>query len=536
MYRLLIILFTVSCFAALGQGEAYNANIGELKAKLFKAGSAARNQLIFQELTALDKGNNGYDLHFIQSIDSLLVVDQALYLDNLFLIGRRLSLDGNKREAYTFLNRVLSGLDKGQKIERICDFYEAIGDCYFFFKNFEQSKLFLLKAIKCPQINDLSKINVFNTLGLIHMKSDNVKAEVYFLSAIEVAEKLNHDLWYGVITGNIGALNFDRGNYDLALRFFETDSKISLEHRLYESAIQALSKIIEIHILKEDLSQAKFWMAKLDSVAHPLTEIQKGDPYYSASSKYNAFVGNYELAYSHYIKANYYIDSFDKVRSEIHNKNMEFQIAYERQLAQFNILEEQSKSDRKTKYGLIILILSITIGSFVSIFQIIKRRKREKELFELKSRKAAENLDRMEQELKSSLKSLIEKNNTINALNNDLQELFSHVEGSDDEKLNLTDKLQSFTLLTDEDWAQFKHLFEKRYPGFFGHFLNAYPGITNAELRLAALLKLNLENIEISKALGIGADSVRKTNLRLRKRLELEDQRELLQLIQSISN
>lgn len=529
-------IFTGVYFAILGQTEPSMSTLDKLKLKLSDVSTSSRNLIIYNELNNLEEQGIGYDLSFIQSVDSLLVVDKELYLDNLVVIGRKLSLDGNKREAYTFLNRVLIGIDKGQKLNRQCDFYETIGDCYFFFKHFEQAKTFLLKAISCPEINNLSKINVYNTLGLIHMKFDGAKAESYFLRAIKIAEQEDHKLWYGVITGNIGGLYFDREKYDLALQFFETDSKLSLEHGLFDSAISALGKIVEIYVIKEDLPQAKFWMAKMDSIAQPLSERVKGIAYYKASSIFNAFIGNYEIAYKNSLKANYYIDSFDNVRNEVLKKNMEFQIAYERQLAQFNILEEKAKSDEKTKYGLLILILSISVGSFVSIFQVIKRRKREKELFDLKSKKAEENIERMELELKTLLKSLIDKNDTINQLNSELQDLFSHVEGTEVDKQNLTDKLQTFTLLTDEDWVQFKHLFEKRFPGFFAYFQNNYVGITNAELRLAALLKLNLENIEISKALGIGADSVRKTNLRLRKRVELEDQRELMRLIQSICN
>ena len=61
----------------------------------------------------------------------------------------------------------------------------------------------------------------------------------------------------------------------------------------------------------------------------------------------------------------------------------------------------------------------------------------------------------------------------------------------------LTDKLQSFTFLTDEDWVEFKRLFEKRHRGFFDYFQENYPSVTNAEIRLAALIKLKLEKFLI---------------------------------------
>jgi DNA-binding CsgD family transcriptional regulator len=96
------------------------------------------------------------------------------------------------------------------------------------------------------------------------------------------------------------------------------------------------------------------------------------------------------------------------------------------------------------------------------------------------------------------------------------------------------DRLQTYTLLTDEDWSNFKKLFEKLNPGFFDFFIENFPEVTNAEVRLAALIKLNLSNLEMARTLGISPDSVRKTNLRLRKKLTIEGLDELTLFIKQI--
>ncbi|MNE90465.1 hypothetical protein D3C80_1879830 [compost metagenome] len=94
--------------------------------------------------------------------------------------------------------------------------------------------------------------------------------------------------------------------------------------------------------------------------------------------------------------------------------------------------------------------------------------------------------------------------------------------------------LQSFSLLTENDWIEFKRLFEKLNPGFFDFFHDKFPEITAAEIRLAALIKLNLSNIEMARTLAISPDSVRKTNLRLRKKLNIESLDDLTRFIKAI--
>jgi len=59
-------------------------------------------------------------------------------------------------------------------------------------------------------------------------------------------------------------------------------------------------------------------------------------------------------------------------------------------------------------------------------------------------------------------------------------------------------------------------MFDKANPGFISQLKSMAPDITTAEIRFAALTRLNLGNKHIASMLGIGADAVRKTKSRLR--------------------
>ena len=81
--------------------------------------------------------------------------------------------------------------------------------------------------------------------------------------------------------------------------------------------------------------------------------------------------------------------------------------------------------------------------------------------------------------------------------------------------------------MTESDLSQFNTLFDTAYPNFQNKLIDKFPTITNAEMRLAMLLKLNIDRESIATILGISPESVRKTNLRLRTKLKIKTTNEL---------
>lgn len=61
-----------------------------------------------------------------------------------------------------------------------------------------------------------------------------------------------------------------------------------------------------------------------------------------------------------------------------------------------------------------------------------------------------------------------------------------------------------------------------------------YADLSKADYRISMLIRLNFNNYEIAQILGISENSVRKTILRLRKKLNIDSPEELIKLIQEI--
>ena len=88
-------------------------------------------------------------------------------------------------------------------------------------------------------------------------------------------------------------------------------------------------------------------------------------------------------------------------------------------------------------------------------------------------------------------------------------------------------------LLFDRDRENFQMHLEDHNSNFMHRLIEAYPGITENEKRLAALLRMNLSSKEIASILNISPKSVEMNRYRLRKKLQIPPKQNLTDFIRS---
>jgi len=89
-------------------------------------------------------------------------------------------------------------------------------------------------------------------------------------------------------------------------------------------------------------------------------------------------------------------------------------------------------------------------------------------------------------------------------------------------KSNLSSRIMEST------WKQFEKYFKEVHPNFNKNISAKHPTISPAELKLASLLSLNLDTKEIAAILHQSTDSVKVSRTRLRKKLEIESEINLI--------
>lgn len=73
------------------------------------------------------------------------------------------------------------------------------------------------------------------------------------------------------------------------------------------------------------------------------------------------------------------------------------------------------------------------------------------------------------------------------------------------------------------------------HPSFFDLLTGRFPSLSQTEIRLTALVKLNLGNKEIATLLNIESKSVHMARYRLRKRLNLGENDDLNRFVRELS-
>ncbi len=460
------------------------------------------------------------------------------YPELCFLIGKRFQEGQHHQEAYYFLYITLQEEENvyASKKPYLANFHDALGQEYFYFRRYDLATKHLLISLRHPSLNDIGKITVYNTLGLIYRdKLETEKAEWYTQKAYDQAIKLKHKSWIGILSGNLGYLLLVKKEYRKARELIQFDFETSKHTKETGSEINALRYLIQLDIMDNKLDDAKAKIQLLEKLIskNAFPEFLIG--LYDSKTRYYDRIGNYKEALESYKKFVEQKEIVNRKKHFLNIANAEFQIEFERKQGENNIYKEKKKTDDLIILGLFVICLILGLTSFIIIKQIQRKRKQDKELLTLRAQKMEDELHATEREMRALLSTMFDKNKEIFELQEQVESFEKNQHSrTDSEKEAMLNDLQSFSLLTENDWIEFKRLFEKLNPGFFDFFQEKFPEITAAEIRLAALIKLNLSNLEMARTLAISPDSVRKTNLRLRKKLNIESLDDLTRFIKSI--
>lgn len=164
----------------------------------------------------------------------------------------------------------------------------------------------------------------------------------------------------------------------------------------------------------------------------------------------------------------------------------------------------------------------VQFGAFIKDITYQKIKSDEEEsLKELKKTRLEEDLEEKNLELSSKIAQLIEKNDLVNYISQQLDELISKKPENIFEKLtSLADQIRQEK--SDVLWSQFDLTFSRFNKTFFDNLLKDYPNLTNNEKRICAFLRMNLSTKDISNVTKQSIRSIEMARTRLRKKLGLK--------------
>ncbi|CAL2064830.1 hypothetical protein [Tenacibaculum sp. 190524A05c] len=244
-----------------------------------------------------------------------------------------------------------------------------------------------------------------------------------------------------------------------------------------------------------------------------------------------AWKGNYKASHNH-MQA--YLTAKDSLDNEIKtNTFLFYQSQFEterkdneiyKQESEIALLEKDKALAKSKRNVLWMLLLFVVILSVIISSVIWKQGK-------LKRVALAAKIEKNKAELEAYTKQLLERSKAQEVLTSEIEKLKDEL-GAHQSSEKLKD-LTAIKILTNEDWYDFKEKFRRVYPNFFASIKNKGFQLTKAEERLIAMEKLYLDTQEIARMLAISQDSVSRSRLRLRKKINAPKGSSLLEYLEA---
>jgi len=422
----------------------------------------------------------------------------------------------------------------------------VVSQAYYHYNDFENALKLSLRADKTFRVKTF--VYVFNTdlIGMCYLKSAQYdSARIYFQRVFDNAPIMKSEVaWKGIALGNIGVTYFLQNNFEKAIEYLSKAVPLTTQGNVYDNTVRFASHLSEIFRKQNNLGDAKKFLDISLNTAHMAGDNENYFTAYNAAASYYRSVKNPELYIVYSDSANIFNNKLAAQKDLNTKYKIEMAVQYEQ-------VKEREKSFANEKERQ--LLLRNAIIAFVVLLMIIslllynrnqlKNKSRQQQL--ITEKQLAENeLQTATQQLNAFTQSIREKNELIEKASQEIEKVNTELNLAKNEQPGLVSLpepdsnslrlLQNSVLLTDDDWRNFTRLFEKVHRGFFQRLKEKLPGLSPAETRFTALIKLQLSNKEMASMLGVGTEAIRQTRSRLKKKLNSEAEEGIDELVEKI--
>ena len=126
---------------------------------------------------------------------------------------------------------------------------------------------------------------------------------------------------------------------------------------------------------------------------------------------------------------------------------------------------------------------------------------------------------------------LVQKGEILMKIKSDLNNLEKDVPEKLKQKVKQIERVIESDVRLDKNWERFESHFDQVHENFFKRLRSNYPQLTPKDQKLCAYLRMNLTTKEIAPLLNISVRGVEISRYRLRKKMELDSDVNLVSFI-----
>ncbi|MEP3208750.1 MAG: tetratricopeptide repeat protein [Maribacter sp.] len=398
-------------------------------------------------------------------------------------------------------------------------------------ENYEEALKYFNRALHIyNNIDDVVHMgHTYSDIGNVHLELGNYDAAIEnYMKTLAIAKEKEVPIMRGYVLVNLGKAYKHKNNYEKALSILEEGLPINKEFGTKDDLALNLKQLGHTLMKKGDRDVALSYFNKSVALADSIGAAEILSESYLNRAEVYAELKDYQNAYVDQKKHQFINDSIftfkksqqiEELRTIYDTEKKEQQIALQER--EITVLEQQKKISAQQKLLLGGGLLFSLLG-FYGLRQKMKRNKIEKE-------KVDAELEFKRKELTTHALNLARKNETLENLKSKAEELKEKENAGSG--YNQLIRSINFDLQDDNNWENFSRYFEEVHKDFNSKVKTKYPDVTSNELRLLALLKMNLSSKEIANILNISGDGIKKARYRLRKKLDLTTEDSLQDLV-----
>lgn len=427
----------------------------------------------------------------------------------------------------------------------------GIGNIYTKEKNYAQGLKSLFKSLGYfEDIKEEKEIaRSYLNIGMTYKEmKDYDKALGFYEKAMTTYKKLNNRRAIAFVFSDVGEIYMKQGKTDKAI---ESISQARVLHEEGDYVIELasdFSRLGKIYSSKDQTDRAMEFYVQSIILAKKLSLRELlSETYHDLSHLYGK-VGDYKNAYAY---QELHILYYDSVFNQEKNKQlveMQTRFETENKEKEIEILKKNHVINR-------IYLISVSAGLFFVLltgFLIINRQRlkartarelsrREMQISEeqrslteaelqnkiLREKQLESELEFKNKELTTFTLNLIQKNEILETLKSQIAAIRHSSDDATRSKLGSLMSTVNFSFHLDKDWDNFKLHFQQVHKDFFEKLGKAYSGLSGNDLKVCALLKLNMGTKEMASILDISPESVKAARYRIRKKIGLPSEQTL---------
>lgn len=483
--------------------------------------------------------------------------DRLAQADQQQQIGLLLYHQGNYAGGIRYLLQAQSLLRQAKQTDRLAANLNELGTVYYYNRQAGLARRQFNEALTIYRRTGSRQglAQTYGNIGHLYEKEGDLPTALHYQQlALAQYRGVSKPVGLAAIYENLGSIYEDQARYDSARTYYQAALTVVPEADR-SSQIGLVNNLGDIYRKTGQYQQALTYYRQCARQSQQIVDKYQLNGAYRDLGKTFQLLQQHDSAY-HYFEASH--DLTDRIYAAETNRQIALmQTLYDVERKNNQITELNARQQLNTLItggtvvglllvgGLAVVIISrqrLKIRAEAARSQQaaqIYQTQRELMQVELTNKQLSEENLRYQlqlngQQLTSHTLHLIQKNQVLEELRADLTTLLN--DDKRDQRRQLKQVVQKIgqSFNHDKNWDDFRATFDQVHPQFLADLTSQYPGLTSAELRLAALLRMNMTSGDTATLLGISADSLRVSRYRLRKKLGLAEGESLTTFMQRL--